>query len=87
MRLDATNFNKKESNNDKKNLNSFLKVSLTFFSRFVKSFNLNFVKGGACKGQLTTFGEQEMYQLGRRIRHKYNQELKFLSSDYNPNEI
>lgn len=47
----------------------------------------NTLKGGIGRGQLTQVGENQMYNLGRRVRQRYIDELNFLSSKYNPNEI
>ncbi len=38
-------------------------------------------------GQLTNIGEQQCFELGRRIRKKYVENLNFLSKEYDPNEI
>ena len=49
---------------------------------------LNFkLKGGAGKGQLTTYGEKQLFELGRVFRQRYVHDLKFLSPEYNQNEI
>lgn len=44
-------------------------------------------KGNVGRGQLTSVGEQQMFDLGRVVRKKYLEELKFLSPEYDPNEI
>lgn len=49
------------------------------------NFN-NKLKGGAGRGQLTKVGEQQMFELGRRVRDRYINELNFLNSKYNPSE-
>ena len=46
-----------------------------------------FLKGGAYHGQLTFVGEQQLFDLGCRLRERYVNELKFLSQNYDPNEI
>ena len=56
-----------------------------FGSRNVK-FNNN-IKGGAYQGQLTFVGEQQLFDLGQRLKKRYVDELKFLSKHYDPNEI
>ena len=38
-------------------------------------------------GQLTKVGEAQMFSLGRRVRKKYIEEMKFLSEIYDPNEF
>ena len=38
-------------------------------------------------GQLTNVGRHQLYLLGRSLGDKYIRELKFLSSNYNPQEI
>ncbi len=43
--------------------------------------------GGVGQGQLTRIGEKQGFDLGRRIKNKYLDELEFLSSEYNHNEI
>lgn len=45
------------------------------------------LKGGAGKGQLTSLGEKQLFQLGRRFRQKYINDMKFLSGNYDENEI
>ena len=44
-------------------------------------------KGGVGRGQLTNVGEKQMFSLGRRLQQRYVDDLKFISSEYNPNEI
>jgi lysophosphatidic acid phosphatase type 6 len=44
----------------------------------------NKLKGGAGRGQLTTVGEKQLFELGRRVQKRYVEELKFLSPDYDP---
>ena len=46
-----------------------------------------FSKGGAYHGQLTYIGEQQLFDLGCRLRKRYINELNFLSQNYDPNEI
>lgn len=45
------------------------------------------LKGGAPFGLLTKIGEEQMFNLGQRLRDKYVIKYKFLSSEYNSNEI
>jgi len=45
------------------------------------------LKGGAGRGQLTRIGERQLYDIGRELRQKYVNELKFLSPKYDHNEI
>jgi hypothetical protein len=54
-------------------------------TRFIIGFCL--FKGGCPIGQLTTVGSEQMFNLGRRIREKYINEMGFLSSKYDPNEL
>ena len=46
-----------------------------------------FLKGGIGRGQLTVVGEEQMFNLGRRVKQKYVDELKFISDEYNPHEF
>lgn len=45
------------------------------------------LKGGAPMGQLTKVGEKQMFELGRRVKEKYVNQLKFLDSEYKPSEF
>jgi len=45
------------------------------------------LKGGACAGMLTTVGEKQMYELGRRLRERYIDQLAFLSNVYDQKEV
>lgn len=45
------------------------------------------LKGGAGRGQLTKTGEKQGFDLGRRVRKRYIEDLKFLNDDYNPNDL
>ncbi len=45
------------------------------------------LKGGAGRGQLTKKGEKQGFELGLRAKQRYINDLKFLSSEYTPNEI
>jgi hypothetical protein len=36
---------------------------------------------------LTTVGEKQMYELGRRLRERYIHKYKFLPETYDPNVI
>lgn len=45
------------------------------------------LKGGAPMGQLTKVGEKQMFELGRRIREKYVDQMKFLEPGYTPSEF
>ncbi len=45
------------------------------------------LKGGSGRGQLTKVGEEQLYQLGRRIRERYVKHLKFISEKYDQNEL
>ncbi|CAF0722914.1 unnamed protein product [Brachionus calyciflorus] len=47
----------------------------------------NHLIGGIGRGQLTKVGEKQMFNLGRRVRQRYIEDLKFLSKDYKPSEI
>lgn len=47
----------------------------------------NKLKGGAGRGQLTKVGEKQMFDLGRRIREKYIDKLKFISPYYDTNQL
>ncbi len=79
-------------------LNPFLKVNYILKTLdnkdFVKGLSYKdkkyyktILNGGAPIGQLTRVGEEQMFKLGRRIRQKYIQDLKFISSRYDPKEI
>lgn len=48
---------------------------------------MNKLKGGAGRGQLTKVGEKQVFELGRRVRNKYMNEIGFLKPDYNPVEF
>lgn len=45
------------------------------------------LKGGAYVGQLTSTGEQQMFNLGSRLKKKYIHDLNFLSENYDPKQI
>ncbi|RNA22195.1 lysophosphatidic acid phosphatase type 6 [Brachionus plicatilis] len=45
------------------------------------------LKGGAFVGQLTSTGEQQMFNLGSRLKKKYIQDMDFLSQKYDPKQI
>eukprot|EP00794_Sanderia_malayensis_P002452 gene2452-2825_t len=45
------------------------------------------LKGGSLVGQLTQVGQQEMYDLGLRLKSKYIDQLGFLSPEYNHEEV
>lgn len=45
------------------------------------------LKGGAPMGQLTKVGEKQMFELGRRVREKYVNQLQFLEPEYKPSEF
>ena len=45
------------------------------------------LRGGAARGQLTKLGEQQMFDLGRRLRKRYIEEFGFLSQNYSPSEF
>jgi hypothetical protein len=45
------------------------------------------LRGGAGRGQLTKVGEQQMFNLGRRLKNRYVEELDFLSKYYSPMEF
>lgn len=58
--------------------------SISYYDQ--KNLN-NTLKGGASRGMLTKVGEEQMFNLGRKIRQKYVENLKFLSNNYDSNEI
>ena len=58
--------------------------SLSYYDKFNYSSPL---ENGVPRGALTKVGEQQMFDLGRRLRKKYVEELKFLSPNYNTEQI
>lgn len=64
--------------------NSDFEDILSYYDQLNMDFKL---KGGTGRGQLTKVGEEQMYNLGRRVKDKYIDKLKFLSQNYNPTEI
>ena len=46
-----------------------------------------FLQGGIPAGQLTKVGQQQMYELGKKRRKLYVDNLKFLQETYHPEEI
>ena len=45
------------------------------------------LENGVPRGFLTKIGEQQMFSLGRRLRKKYIEELKFISPTYNTDQF
>ncbi|CAF0877062.1 unnamed protein product [Brachionus calyciflorus] len=45
------------------------------------------LKGGAHVGQLTCVGEEQMFNLGSRLKEKYIKEMNFFNEKYDPSEI
>ncbi|KAK7489974.1 hypothetical protein BaRGS_00018839 [Batillaria attramentaria] len=45
------------------------------------------LKGGGYAGILTTYGQQQMYELGARLRNLYIKKKKLVSPDYNPMDV
>lgn len=86
--LDNEPLSNKPSYKDQISLDNTLKVTMNFFR-----FSLNFFLfkliflGGAGQGQLTRVGEKQGFELGRRIKKKYVDKLRFLAPDYNENDI
>ncbi|CAH1251439.1 ACP6 [Branchiostoma lanceolatum] len=44
-------------------------------------------KGGARWGQLTTLGQQQMFDLGQLLRKHYVENNRFIDPDYNPQQV
>uniref|UniRef100_A0A665U295 Acid phosphatase 6, lysophosphatidic n=1 Tax=Echeneis naucrates TaxID=173247 RepID=A0A665U295_ECHNA len=51
------------------------------------SYRRNTLTGGTYPGQLTTVGMQQLYELGKRLRRKYIEEIPFLSPTFSPAEV
>lgn len=45
------------------------------------------LKGGAFVGQLTNTGEQQMFNLGSKLKKKYIKDLSFLNETYDNKQI
>ncbi|XP_054419336.1 lysophosphatidic acid phosphatase type 6 isoform X2 [Pteronotus mesoamericanus] len=56
-------------------------------SPFDSQYHKTILKGGMFAGQLTNVGMQQMYALGERLRKNYVEDVSFLSSTFNPQEI
>lgn len=51
------------------------------------SYRASTLSGGTYPGQLTTLGMQQLYDLGKRLRKRYVQEVSFLAPTFNPAEV
>ncbi|XP_034741371.1 lysophosphatidic acid phosphatase type 6 [Etheostoma cragini] len=51
------------------------------------SYRKNQLNGGTFPGQLTTVGMQQLYELGRRLRKRYIEEIPFLSPTFSSPEV
>ncbi|XP_062390687.1 lysophosphatidic acid phosphatase type 6 [Sardina pilchardus] len=51
------------------------------------SYRANTLSGGTYPGQLTTIGMQQLYELGKRLRMRYIQEVPFLTPSFSPAEV
>ncbi|XP_012692707.2 lysophosphatidic acid phosphatase type 6 [Clupea harengus] len=51
------------------------------------SYRAHILTGGTYPGQLTTVGMQQLYDLGKRLRARYIQEVPFLTSSFSPAEV
>ncbi|CAC5403070.1 ACP6 [Mytilus coruscus] len=55
-------------------------------SRFDAHYQKTKLKGGSTSGLLTTFGQDQMYLLGKRLRKEYIENIRFLDS-FDPNLV
>ncbi|XP_023271649.1 lysophosphatidic acid phosphatase type 6 [Seriola lalandi dorsalis] len=51
------------------------------------SYRRNILTGGTFPGQLTTVGMQQLYELGKRLRRRYVEEIPFLNPTFSPAEV
>lgn len=51
------------------------------------SYRASTLTGGTHPGQLTTVGMQQLYDLGKRMRKRYIEDVPFLAPEFNPTEV
>ncbi|KAJ8246671.1 hypothetical protein GJAV_G00254110 [Gymnothorax javanicus] len=52
-----------------------------------ETYRNRILSGGTCPGQLTTLGMEQLYDLGRRLRKRYIEDVPFLAPEFSPAEV